>query len=352
MFDRQQLLQIISGERNDLVAKFTRVVMGALTPVYRVVVAIRNRRFDQDDGNHVRKAGIPVISVGNLTTGGTGKTPMVIWLARYLRSIDKRVVIISRGYQGSQHSNSSRNDEALEMEIRLPDVPHLQDPDRFRMTQVAVEELESEVALLDDGFQHRQLHRDLDIVLLDATEPFGFGRLLPRGLLREPVRALERADLVVITRCQLVNQASISTIEAKIRRSNADAPIVKTVTKARSWIQGDGTETPIDQLDQPVFVFSGIGNPVGFEGTINRLGVEVVGSRSFEDHHVYSRDDLESLAAAARRANAKSLVCTHKDLVKIGVNRFKDLPIYALLIDLQITEGKQKLIDQVDEVIS
>ena len=101
-----------------------------------------------------------------------------------------------------------------------------------------------------------------------------------------------------------------------------------------------------------MFVFSGIGNPVGFEGTINRLGVEVVGSRSFEDHHVYSRDDLESLAAAARRANAKSLVCTHKDLVKIGVNRFKDLPIYALLIDLQITEGKQKLIDQVDEVIS
>ena len=210
MFDRQQLLKIIAGQRNDLVARLVRGVMSALTPVYRSVIAIRNRRFDQDQGQRIRTAEIPVISVGNLTTGGTGKTPMVIFVAQYLRSLGKRVAIVSRGYQGSQHADTGRNDEALEMEIRLPDVPHLQDPDRIRMIETATEELMSEVAVLDDGFQHRQAHRDLDIVLIDATEPFGFGRLLPRGLLREPIGSLARADVVVITRCQLSDQASIA----------------------------------------------------------------------------------------------------------------------------------------------
>ncbi len=356
MFDRQQLLKIISGQRNDGVARLARVAMRVLTPVYRAVVAVRNRGFDNDGGasvgKRIRRAGIPVISVGNLTTGGTGKTPMVIWLAQYLRSLDQRVVIISRGYQGSQHSDSGRNDEALEMETRLPDVPHLQDPDRFRMAQIAVEELESEIVLLDDGFQHRQLHRDLDIVLIDATEPFGYGRLLPRGLLREPIGSLARADLVVVNRCQLVEEQSIAKIEAKVHSVNADVAVIKAETVTRKWVQHDGTETPIDQLKLPVFAFCGIGNSTGFIGTLDRSAVEVVGERAFEDHHVYSREDLDSLASAARAANAKALVCTHKDLVKIGVNRFQDLPIYALLIDLQIISGEQHLKERIDSVVA
>lgn len=352
MFDRQQLLKIISGQRHDVMARIARVVMSALTPVYRTVVAVRNRRFDKDDGNRVRQADIPVISVGNLTTGGTGKTPMVIFLAQYLRSLGKRAVIVSRGYQGSQHASTGRNDEALEMEIRLLDVPHLQDPDRFRMIEIAVEELTSEVALLDDGFQHRQLHRDLDIVLIDATEPFGYGRLLPRGLLREPINSLARADVVLINRCQLVDEQSISSIEAKVRSVNAGVPIIRAETGTSAWVQHDGSETPIDQLKLPVFAFCGIGNPTGFMGTLSQLEIEVAGERAFEDHHVYSREDLDSLAAAARAANAQALVCTHKDLVKIGVNRFRDLPIYALLIDLQIVSGEQDLKESIDAVVA
>jgi len=352
MFDRQQLLKIITGQRNDPLAWLVRAGMNLLTPVYRGVVAIRNRRFDRDAGERIRRAEIPVISVGNLTTGGTGKTPMVIWLAQYLRSVDKRVVIVSRGYQGSQHEGTSRNDEALEMEIRLPDVPHLQDPDRFRMTQIDTEELESEIVLLDDGFQHRQLHRDLDIVLIDATEPFGYGRLLPRGLLREPISSLARADVVVVTRCQLADPPSISEIESKIRSANSKVPIVKAETVTRRWLQYDGTEASIDELKSSVFAFCGIGNPSGFMGTLGQLGIEVVGERVFEDHHVYSREDLESLAAAARESNAEALVCTHKDLVKIGVNRFQDLPIYALVIDLEIVSGDQQLKDCIDSIVS
>lgn len=352
MLDRQQLLKIISGQRNDVIAQVARVVMGALTPVYRTIVGVKNRRFDRDDGKRILRADIPVISVGNLTTGGTGKTPMVIWLAKHLRSLNKRVVIVSRGYQGSQQTETGRNDEAMEMEIRLPDVPHLQDPDRYRMTEIAVEELMSEVAVLDDGFQHRQLHRDLDIVLIDATEPFGYGRLLPRGLLREPIGSLARANIVVITRCQLAGEESIAKIESTVRSANAQVPIVKTETVTRSWIQHDGSETPVEQLKQPVFAFCGIGNPAGFSGSLQQLGIDVVGDQTFEDHHVYSREDLESLANAAQAAGATALVCTHKDLVKIGVNRFRDLPIYALLIELRIVAGEERLKGMVASTIS
>ena len=133
-----------------------------------------------------------MISIGNLTTGGTGKTPLVVWTARFLRAQDFRVAVVSRGYgmDSSDDPSETRNDEAMEMELRLPDVPHLQDPDRYRMATIAIEELDSQIILLDDGFQHRQLQRDLDIVLIDVINPFGYDRLLPRGLLREPLSSL------------------------------------------------------------------------------------------------------------------------------------------------------------------
>src|SRR5207244_12530469 len=128
--------------------------------------------------------------------GGTGKTPCAEFVARFFRQLDLRVALLSRGY-GSQ---AGRNDEALVLEENLPDVPHLQGPDRAALAQVAVEELDSEILVLDDGFQHRRLHRDLDIVLIDATCPWGYGHLLPRGLLREPISSLKRAHVAMLTR--------------------------------------------------------------------------------------------------------------------------------------------------------
>jgi len=132
----------------------------------------RSRKFESDPAS-IQRVEVPVISVGNLTTGGTGKTPMVVWLCRYLRGKGLRVAIVSRGYNSD---DSGSNDEALELENRLPDVPHLQDPDRVKVARIATEELESEVIVMDDGFQHRRLGRDLDLVLIDATNPFGYQR--------------------------------------------------------------------------------------------------------------------------------------------------------------------------------
>ena len=146
------------------------------------------------------RAAVPVISVGNITLGGTGKTPMVEWIARWYRRRGVRVALISRGYG---HAGGI-NDEGLVLEENLPDVPHLQDPDRVALAEIAVDELESELIVLDDGFQHRRLARDLDLVMLDALDPFGLGRLFPRGLLREPVRSLRRASAVILSRADLI----------------------------------------------------------------------------------------------------------------------------------------------------
>ena len=135
---------------------------------------------------------MPVISVGNITTGGTGKTPMVAWLARWFRNQDVRVALVSRGYRAEAEG---QNDEARELATLLPDVPHLQNPDRVAAARIAIDELETQLIILDDGFQHRRIHRDLEIVLIDALQPFGFGHVLPRGLLREPLRGLAHPTL-------------------------------------------------------------------------------------------------------------------------------------------------------------
>lgn len=354
MINRDQLLEIIDGRKKGVAATLVRLGLSCMTPLYRMAVGYRNRRFDRaiakNDTDVVRKASIPVISVGNLTTGGTGKTPLVIWIARKLRQDQRRVVLISRGYHA--HGNSSqRNDEAIEMEDRLPDVPQLQDPDRFRMSQIAVEELESQIIVLDDGFQHRQLHRELDIVLVDATNPFGYDRLLPRGLLREPASNLGRADFIVLTRVNLIEVDQSELILSRIAKLAPGIPVATTRTTFTHLLQSDGTQFDLVTIDgKPVFVFCGIGNPENFSISLAKINLQVCGQTSFPDHHQYSREELENVADQAIKAGAAALVCTHKDLVKIGSNRIGSLPVYAILIDVEFVSGEESFVEAVLQV--
>ena len=339
----------MTGEKRGLLASAVRGCFSCVTPLYRVAVAWRNRRFDRaisrNDQAVVKRAAVPVISVGNLTTGGTGKTPLVVAVAKLLRQQSKRVALISRGY-GADPSQPGRNDEAMELEHRLPDVPHLQDPDRFAMAAVAVEELESEVLLLDDGFQHRQLHRDLDIVTIDATNPFGYGRLLPRGLLREPVKSLRRADLVVVTRSNLVDTEELDSLIKTIQRWVDSENILVTEMKLVKAINASGDVEPLEQLlSQPTFLFSAIGNPTGFEQTLLQQSANLVGHEVFADHHRFDREDFELIGNAAKRASAQQILCTHKDLVKVGTDRIGGLPVYAVLIEVKFTAGRQLLVE-------
>ena len=350
---QRKLLEIISGKRKGIVPLFVRGALSCLTPFYRLAVWQRNRKFDSGAG--INRAGIPVISVGNITTGGTGKTPMVIYVAKMLRSLDKRVAIVSRGYGRDEHSDATRsvNDEALELEHRLPDVPHLQDPDRSRMAAIAVEELESEVILMDDGFQHRRLYRDLDIVLIDALVPFGYGRLLPRGLLREPVSSLARAQLVVVTRCDTIDQPELEKLVAGLKACNSSAAIATARTVCGEWIQYDNERAePGPVSGDRVFAFCAIGNPSGFRHSLHQAGVEICGAREFPDHHNFSREELEQVAAEARAAGANYVVCTHKDLVKVGVNRLGGIPVHAMLIELEMVTGSDSLTSLVSAAVS
>ena len=203
---------MISGRRTGWWAALARGSLRLLETPYTWAVEYRNRRFDRGQ-SAVHRVTVPVISVGNMTAGGTGKTPLVAWLARWLLAHGRHVTLISRGYK----SRARRpNDEALELQQHLPHVPHLQDPDRVSAARAAVQVLACDVIVLDDAFQHRRIHRDLDIVLIDALEPFGYRHLLPRGLLREPLPRLARADVIGLSRADAVDAARRAALRDEV----------------------------------------------------------------------------------------------------------------------------------------
>ncbi|HWC89722.1 MAG TPA: tetraacyldisaccharide 4'-kinase, partial [Pirellulales bacterium] len=205
---------LVSGRRRGPAATLTRGLLRVAETPYALAMRGRNWVYDHRYQT-IEHVDVPVISVGNLTLGGTGKTPLVAWIARWLREHDVRVALVSRGYGATA---DALNDEALELEDRLPDVPHLQNPDRASAAHLAVEEFDCQAIVLDDGFQHRRLARDLDIVLLDACEPFGFGHVFPRGTLREPVCGLRRAHVVVLSRADMADAAQRAAIRQRVLR--------------------------------------------------------------------------------------------------------------------------------------
>ena len=294
---------------------------------------------------------MPVVSVGNLTVGGTGKTPCVEYLARRFREWDVRVAILSRGY-GVEHGP---NDEALVLEENLPDVPHLQGRDRAALAATAVEELESEVLILDDGFQHRRLGRDFDMVLVDATNPWGFGRLLPRGLLREPISSLRRADAILITRSDQAPDKEVAAIMSRIRRECPESPIVATSHRPLGWLRHGHGEAPAELLrGRPVAAFCGLGNPDAFRRSLTAIGCDVRDFRTFPDHHPYSCSDIDELRRWADSMPAETaLATTQKDLVKLRTAMIGTHELWALRIGMHIHHDaeaerlEQRIKDQV-----
>lgn len=333
------LLEIIAGKRNGPLAAALRFLLWCLTPIYRFVVWNRNRQFDSGS-REIGSVDAKVISIGNITTGGTGKTPMVIWICEFLHRKQATAAIVSRGY-GSK--NGLPNDEALELAARLPGVPHVQNPDRVAAAKQCVNENSVDVIVLDDGFQHRRLNRDLDIVLIDASNPFGYGYLIPRGLLREPVTSLKRADAIVVTRCDRVDVKKLESVRTQIERATS-APIAFARTKATMLIQSDGTEHSIAEFEsENWFAFSAIGNPAAFESLLSALEFNIVESMRFRDHHHFDESELQQIASAAKQAGAQRMVCTHKDLVKLDVTEIDGIALFALRIDMEIFEGRERL---------
>ena len=338
--DQNWFLETISGKRNGLLPGASRCLLFLISLVYRLIIVARNWAYDTG-WKRTYQAQLPVISIGNLTTGGTGKTPMVIWLAKRLGQ-DREVTVISRGY-GSQDGNL--NDEGLEIEQSCPRVSLIQNPDRV----AAVYQLDSNagsVVVLDDAFQHRRLHRDLDIVLIDASNPFGHGFVLPRGLLREPVKQIRRSDLVILTRANLIERKDRDAIRQRLQQHHAALNWAEAELKLKGWRDANDVEHPLGALDhQKIFAFSAIGNPGGFIETLKRLDVDLVGEKRLNDHHSFNHADLEAIHQAAAEKNAEAIVCTMKDFVKVRSMQIPGLPVYALATELQFSAGLE-LIDR------
>jgi tetraacyldisaccharide 4'-kinase len=328
--------EVISGERRDWAARLWRVALRLMENPYTMEVSRRNRRFDRGI-TPIRRVSVPVVSVGNMTLGGTGKTPLVEWIARWFRKQNLRVSILSRGYGAEE---GSRNDEAKELEQKLPDVPHVQNPDRVAGARIAIEELETQLILLDDGFQHRRLARDLDIVLLDALEPFGFEHVFPRGTLREPLRGLRRADVAILSRADMLEPAERENIRRRVERFAPKAIWAEICHAPLELFSADGLSQPIESLrSTKIAAFCGVGNPAGFRHTLESCGYAIAGFREFPDHHRYSREDIESLAAWGQEVEAEALICTHKDLVKIGMEKLGVRPLWSLRVGIEFFAG-------------
>lgn len=337
--DEQFAIDVISGRRRGPAAALLRTVCSAASWGYRAGVAARNLAYDRQ-WKTIERVDVPVISLGNLTTGGTGKTPLTAYFGERLQAQGYRPGIVSRGYRSLDDQS---NDERLVLAQALPDVPHLQNPDRVQGAQDAIAKHGCDAILLDDGFQHRRLARDLDLVLVDATRPWGFGRLIPRGLLREPLSALKRADAVLITRCDHVSQVELGQLRRELLRWRGTEECLEVRFAVRRLCNAHGEREALPGTwPKNCLAFCGIGNPDGFQRTLTQLGIE--GPLSvFPDHHHYTEDDLARLAEQAQSISASCVLTTQKDLVKIPRRELAGRPLWALEIATEIVAGGEWL---------
>jgi tetraacyldisaccharide 4'-kinase len=327
----------------------SRALLGCAAACYGLVVRARNACYDRG-WKRIHHASVPVISVGNITAGGTGKTPFVAWLAGWLRERGYLPVILSRGY--GTDPRSGLDDENRLLETLAPGVPIVVDPDRVRAAGLAVARHRAGVLIMDDGFQHRRLARDLDIVLVDALAPFGGGHLLPRGLLREPLSGLARADIIVLTRSDLAGDDALRELRAEMERHGAHAPIVLAAHRPTGLraVAGEGGGLTLKSLaDGRWAALCGIGNPEGFRLTLERLGAEIVQFSAFPDHHRYRPDELEALLRAAAASGCRGVVTTEKDAMKLERTLASPppIPLLALEVRMDITAGRELLEEQI-----
>jgi len=306
----------------------------------------------------VRQRRLPckVVSIGNLTVGGTGKTPMVHYVANLLKGIGLEVAVISRGYGGhAQRSGGvvsngkttlmgpeASGDEPQLLAAKLNDIPLLVGKDRCRAARQAIREFRASVLVLDDGFQHLRVKRDLDLLLLDSTRPFGNGYCIPRGTLREPVEEMKRATAIVLTRWTGI---SSSTRERSIIGACAKGRPVFKCMHVPEALYPAGKEESLDFASlkgRRLFAFSGLARNESFQETIGKLQGHLVGFSEFPDHHRYSNRDLRSIWKRARHLKVDNIITTEKDFVKICTGIPATPPLLVLAISISFGDDGER----------
>lgn len=346
--------KLISGRERGLGAGLLRLLLGIAAMGYSFLARLWNFLYSKGwlKVHHVDAA---VICVGNITTGGTGKTPLVVWVYKHIISNSRSQIsdfpcaILTRGYKAADDSGLKTQDYGDEVAILAESCPGAKvivNPDRVAGAAEAISKFGVKVLLMDDGFQHRRLARDLDIVAVDATQPFGYEKMLPAGLLREPVTSLKRADAVVMTRCDQITEAELSELERKLRAIHPGMVIARSIHAPLCARSADQGEVSIEGLGgKRVFAFCGIGNPDAFLGTIRGLGCDLVGSKFYDDHYRYTDECLAGIYNQAEHLGADLILTTQKDWTKISrlAPAKKNISLAYLAIEIEFLAGEGQL---------
>ncbi len=341
----------------------SNLVLSPLAVAYAAVTRLRTAAYKRGLLKTTRLP-VPVISIGNITVGGTGKTPLVAHISRILANESRSVCILTRGYGRKDPGKRivvsdglevladvhEAGDEPLWLAENLKGVAAvICDPVRAAAGYWAIEHLDSNLLVLDDGFQHLQLARDFNILAIDATNPWGGGRLLPAGRLREAPQGASRADCVIITRA--APDSDIQQLKSTLQHLMGDRPIFTSHMRTKG-VRGLCAARPDSEMGiaQPIAAFCAVGNPASFFDHLLKERLTIAHTHAFPDHHQYKQADITRLSNEAKRAGAASLITTAKDAVKLNELEF-GLPCYVLEIDISIDE-EDKLVDLIRTVIS
>ncbi len=360
-------LDVIHDQRPGRFARYFSCLLRHLSYIYGGLTAMRNFLYEKRIlRDHT--LGCQVISIGNLTVGGTGKTPIVEVFARALQKAGRRVAVLSRGYKKVEHGfwkktltkfsrreryrlprvvsngrellldSAMSGDEPYMLASNLPNVVVLVDKDRVKSGRYAIDKLHCDTLILDDGFQYRRLKHRVEIVLVDCTNPFSNGYVLPRGLLRESTANLRRADFIFVTKSTGKDAVAL---QAKIEAINPDAEI-SICTHRPKYLQnvysGERKELSFLQ-DRTVGLVSGIASPDGFENEIRRLGAGMCYRKRFADHHRYTQQEIINIINKSKRNNASAIITTEKDAVRFPKIERQDVPIYFLRVEIELLSG-------------
>ncbi len=341
---KKYFFELMTDVRKGWLDKAVQSLLWILSLGYGIVVEL-TRDLYQEHILSVYRAPKPVISVGNITTGGVGKTPIVIWLVKALSQRGLKTVVISRGYG----SKNGPNDETRMFKEILPQELIVTGKNRRTSIKQALNQASVDIFVADDAFQHWPLSRDLDIVAIDALNPFGNGYLVPRGILREKKESLIRADIFILTKTDQVSNTRLICEELRQINSRALIAHSKHVPKQfRDVFTGKILELN-SFLNQKVIGFCAIGDPSSFQWALQATGVILSSIFTFGDHHNYAEEDLKEMLELARKENMNILVTTHKDAVKIYnfKEALKGMTVLSLDIDLRIFQGQDEIIKRI-----
>ncbi len=350
---RDYFYRVITDKQTGITASLLKFILLILSVFYRVIVSVRSFLYTIGILRSVDLGRI-VISVGNITWGGVGKTPFVILMAEHLASLGITPAILTRGYMKKSLYGSAQSDEAAMIREYIPDVIVGIGADRRQSSQKILAKHSVDAFILDDGFQHRKVMRQLDIVLIDATNPFGNGALIPRGILREPLNALKRAQIIVLTKSDF-NQTVVQKLENQIRGINRGCIIAWAVHAPQALGElFSGRQEPLENLrGRKVVSFCSIGDPQSFAESLRRIGAGVEKNFVFYDHYIYSVDDIQTLVKQAHKAGVQDFVTTAKDAVKIlqFKEAFGSFRCWVLKIEIELIRGKDEVFERIDHLL-